>query len=40
MRISMGIECGQRIWRRRSWRTPFRTFPKGFALGPIMFWRS
>lgn len=46
--IRMGIECGQRVWRKTSWRRTrsndnlarFRTFPRGFAVGPIMVWRT
>ena len=48
----MGVECGQSIWRFRSWvphqypkkkvkrwKTIFRTFPEGFAVGPLMFFK-
>lgn len=45
-----GIECGQRVYWRRSWRRTksmnrlrFRKwnykFGRGFAFGPIMFWK-
>ena len=43
----LGVECSQHWWHLRSWRRRpsannllrFRTFPNGFALGPMMFWR-
>lgn len=38
----IGIECGQSFFSLRSWLVcdPFRTFPGGFAVGPVMFWRA
>jgi len=39
MKHYLGVECGQRWWRPRSWRGPglFRKLSGGFAFGPIMF---
>jgi hypothetical protein len=36
-------ECGQRWYRRRSWARNFplfRTYPGGFAFGPIMIYKE
>lgn len=39
--FGVGVECGQRFWSRRSWRRPvLRRFPGGFAVGPVMIWRT
>lgn len=39
-RPHVGVECGQRLWWRRSWAGPnrLRRFPTGFAVGPVMVW--
>lgn len=44
MRYSIGIECGQRLLRARSWRRPLwrswnTDFSRGCAFGPIMVWK-
>ena len=43
-RWRVGVECGQRWWRLRSWRRCrlFRRLPSGagFAVGPIMVIRD
>lgn len=43
-RVSVAVECGERLWWRRSWCRPlFRTWNNpssaGFAVGPVMVWR-
>ena len=42
IQATASIECGQRLWQPSSWRRPlWRTFPRGFAVGPVMiFWRK
>lgn len=41
----VAVECGQSLWRLRSWRTPplFRRLPgggRGFAVGPVIVYRE
>jgi hypothetical protein len=43
--FGFAVECGQRVFRRRSWRKPlYRRLPgqavRGFGYGPLMFWRD
>jgi hypothetical protein len=44
--FGFAVECGQRVFRRRSWRRPLRRrLPsngqfRGFGFGPLMFWRQ
>lgn len=40
--MRVGVECGQRWWRPRSWTTGtlLRRFSGGFAVGPVMVWKA
>lgn len=38
----IGLYCGERLWRARSWKRYglFKHTGTGFSIGPVLFWRD